>query len=112
MTDHRKYMRFIAEFEVEIIDPTAAAAYTMDWGRDEAGNPEMQPYTTVEDQMRAAVSQAFSEGMADHGPRAGFKWWSGSVHTRPLDNAGENHIELDLPSMPARRDDGTYPDEP
>lgn len=98
-------MRFLAEFEVEVIDPIQAAAFTMDWGRDADGGVQMMPHPTEFLQMNAAVSQAMAVGLMDAGPQAGFRWLGGSVIPRvPLEDG--TYGEVTLPKMPGRRDDG------
>lgn len=106
MAEHRKYMRFFAEFEIEVTDPTAAAAYTMDWTNTPSG-PAMVPYETVEEQMQAALQQAIFSSLGEVGPGAGFKYLSGSVLPRFLNEAGDRYLEWPLAPLPARRDDGT-----
>ena len=105
-------MRFVAEFEVEVVDPTTAAEFTFDFGHDADGEVVMMPYPDQESQMRAAVGMALTQGLIAFGPRAGFKWLSGGgPFARAVDEHGY-HPEMTVPMMPARRNDGTYPDQP
>jgi hypothetical protein len=103
----RRYLRLVCEFEVEVTDPTQAATYTMDWGRDEAGKLGMMPHTNQNQQMAAAVGQVLAKALHDAGPQAGFRWMGGSPLPRQLAEDGR-YREMTLPSLPARRDDGTF----
>lgn len=100
-----RYMRFWAEFEVEVTDVVQAAAFTMDWGRDADGQPAMMPYEDPIEQVEAAVGQAMTQGLREAGERAGFKWISGGPQARPRTEDG-SYPELTLPWMPGRDDDG------
>ncbi|SNS32758.1 hypothetical protein SAMN06893096_103236 [Geodermatophilus pulveris] len=102
----RRFLRLVYDFEVEVTDPTQAAAYTMDWGRDEAGEPGMMPYSNQNEQMHAAVSQALAAGLVAAGQQAGFKWLGGSLLPRRVGEDGR-YSEFPLPSMPVRREDGS-----
>ncbi|MCP2265587.1 hypothetical protein ACFQHV_00905 [Promicromonospora thailandica] len=110
MAEHRKFMRFLVDLEIEVTDPTAAAAYTMDFRRDDEGNIAMAPYPTVEDQMQGTLSRVLSAALVQGGAEAGFKYLSASVLPRFLAEGGEKYTQVTLPEMPARRDDGTFPD--
>ena len=102
----RRFLRFVYEFEVEVTDPTQVAAYTMDWGRDEAGEPGMMPYSNQNQQMHAAVGQVLAQGLMAAGQQAGFKWLGGALLPRAVAEDGR-YSELTLPSMPVREEDGS-----
>lgn len=109
MITERRFIRFLMDLEVEVVDPTAAAAYTMDWGRDESGEPVMMPYSNQADQIRASVSQLLGQTLANEGARAGVKPLGASLLLRHLSEDGQTYLPVTLPSMPARNDDGSLP---
>lgn len=109
MTTERRFIRFLMDLEVEVVDPTAAAAYTMDWGRDESGEPVMMPYSNQADQMHAAVSQLLTQTLANDGAQAGVKFVSASLLPRQLSDDGQAYLPVTLPRLPARNDDGSLP---
>lgn len=68
----RRFLRMALDLEIEVLDHTQAAAYTMDWGRDESGKPVTMPYETQNQQMHAAVQQLIATALGQLGSRAGF----------------------------------------
>lgn len=94
-------MRFIAEFVVEVIDPTTAASYTMDWAQD-GDNIAMLPYPDVRSQMEAAVSQAFGSTFGTP-EETGFRWVGGTVFARQ--RVGDVHPAVTLPEIPVLPED-------
>jgi hypothetical protein len=104
----RKFVRLVYDLEVEVTDPMAAAAYTLDWTRDEDGGIAMVPYEELERQIAAAVSQTIGAALGEARKASdvhGFRPLGFSELIRPTDERG-NYTEMTLPPMPGRRPDG------
>lgn len=106
MEKERKFARFVMEFEVEIVDPVAASAMTMDWSADEDGGIGMRTVEDDVERVRGALGHLLTAAMVEHGARAGVKWQSSSLMRRYEDGKGSYH-ELTLGPMPVRRADGS-----
>lgn len=104
-------MRFVFEFEIEVTDPTAAAAYTFDWTRDEDGNEMMMSHPSAEHLMTNAVAQAFMQSMSAVQSSAGFKVVGMGPQSRSTDGNGY-YEEVTLPKVPVRGSDGKWVAEP
>lgn len=104
-----KYMRVWAEWEIEIVDPTAARAKNFDWSRDETGEPVMLHDEDDELAAARALHAIVFEALQQHGDAAGVKMHGGTLLPRP--RVGDVYPEWPLPEIPARRDDGTYPED-
>lgn len=100
-------MRFWAEFEVEVLDVTTARAFNNDWTRDDSGEPVMMYDEDDERVVAQAVSQVLTQGLHRGGESAGFKWLGGSSHPRAIE--GADFAAVEIPTMPVRLEDGTYP---
>jgi hypothetical protein len=100
-----KYLRVIYECEIEIVDPIAAAATTMDWTRDELGRPVMMSRGTDEAAVLASVNVIITSALIEGGPGGGFKYFSGRVLPRSRDEAG-NYPEVLLAPSLGSDDDG------
>lgn len=101
-----RYLRFVGDIEIEVTDPVAAAAYTFDWA-DTPDGPELQPWGTLEEQMRQAAQQALMEGLMQIGPAAGFKVMAGGLQLRRSTKKPGLYDEVVIGELPARSDDGT-----
>lgn len=100
----RRFLRFVAEFEIEVFDPVQAAAFAHAWGysADDAVEPDPDPEPT-ERQVWYAVEQAMFLRLDDAGIRAGFAVLGGSVTARQLDATGRTFVEMTVPPVPARQ---------
>lgn len=101
-----RYMRFVIDLEVEVVDLIQAAAFRSDWGTDEQGNLGMlaplDPHLDVASTIQRAVGLTLVDA-----ERTGLRLVGASVLPR---FAGEDGLygALPLPAMPARGDDGEY----
>lgn len=102
----RRFLQLVCEFEIEVTDPTQAAAYTMDWGHDESGEPVMMTRSNQNRQMAEAAERLIIDALNTQGAKAGFKL-TGSQGIRPREVGDDGrYVEMTLPSLPARNDDG------
>lgn len=104
--ENPRFVRFVYEFELEVVDPTTTAAFSFDIGVDEAGNLGMVPFDNVADQLQVVLTQVLSETLRDRGPEFGIKWMGGPVLARYRCPEGW-YPERTLGEMPGRADDGT-----
>lgn len=102
-----KFMRLLAEMEIEVVDVVAAKAFTFDVSVGDGSELGMSSSETDERAIAAAVSQLIAQTLSERGHEIGVKM-EGSTCI-PWPNDGVEHIEMTLPSMPMRRDDGTIP---
>lgn len=103
--EHRGFKRFVFQLEVELGDPVAAAAYTMDVAEGEDGEIGLSPHPTAVGKISAAVVKTIATALSAESER-GFKFMSGGLIPWPTDDAGK-YTEFVLPAPPNRRPDGT-----
>lgn len=102
-----KYLRFAYEFEVEVVDPVAAQTFTFDHSTGADGDLGMSPQPTPDLQVMEAVNRVLAESLSSASPQiTGFRWMGGSLLPRSV--ASGEYLEVTLPAMPVRNDDGSY----
>jgi len=107
---HRRYARLVYDFEIELTDVMAARAHTMGRGKDESGEARLLDRPSDEEEILASISQVISTTAAMNRDK-GFRWVSGSLRARPVDDDG-SYPSFVLPALPGRLDDGTVVDPP
>jgi hypothetical protein len=107
---HRRYARLVYDFEIELTDAIAARAHTMDRNKDEIREPRVGAPPSEEEQILDSLNQVISTSAAMNRDK-GFKWVSGSLLTRPVNEDG-SYSSIVLPALPGRLDDGTLVDPP
>lgn len=104
-----RYMVFVTEVEIELIDPIAAAAHSPLVGADASGNLSMIRFPDQVEQMRALMGMIIGNAVAEQSESAGFRFVGSS--TFPRIREGSVYKEWMLVERPARGDDGKFPDE-
>ena len=107
---HRRYARLVYDFEIELTDAMAARAHTMDRDKDDSGEVRMGAQPSEEEQILASLNQVIATAAAMNRDK-GFKWVSGSLHKRPVDEDG-SYPSFVLSALPGRLDDGMLVDPP
>lgn len=107
----RRFLRMVYEFEIEVTDPTQLSAYNLMAAQDETGNLAILSSGNANQAAHQVVSTVLSRALHETGETAGFKWLSASILPRRI-GADGHYAEMTFPPMPARRDDGSFPDEP
>lgn len=102
-------MRFVAEFEVEITDITAAESYAIAWSSTDDGEVRLVSMGDDEEKVAHAVRRAFSNFMDESGHRFGIRYVTGVVDPRPIANG--HYSEITFGEARVRRADGSYSDE-
>jgi hypothetical protein len=106
----RRYLRFVYEFEIEVTDPLQAKVAAWGLAQNEEGELGMMVTNSNQNaQVADAVSEVVSGSLSSLGQQAGFRWMGGSLLPRPVNDQGQ-HGEMTIPAMPARQDDGTFPE--
>lgn len=103
-----RFMRFVAEFEVEIVDATQARAYAMDWAQGDDGTPMLEEHTD-ESAATSALRAAWMPGLSEAAEKAGLHVKGGSLFPRMAE--GIVYPTMPIPSLPVRRDDGSVDED-
>lgn len=98
-------LRYIAEFEVEVVDPVQAAAFTMDLSQGDDGSLSFAPAPTDVGKISAAINSVVSRALHASGPDAGFRWTGGSSFVRQLSPDGKTWLPIEIPEVPAQHDE-------
>ena len=103
--DAPRFMRFVAELEIEVTDPLAAAAYTMDWSHESGVVQTIRSHDSQRELIESAVRRALHDAL--NSARAGFRVLSGVAHSRKVDEDGTRYLLEVISPLPVRRDDGS-----
>ena len=103
-----RFKRLWMEFEVEVIDEMALRSFDLHLTGDAKGNVtgliDMDSNERVSFALGAVATQAWRAAQ----DATGIRWMGGTMPSvRYLDETGE-YVEVTLPRMPNRRDDGSY----
>lgn len=103
-----RFMRFVAEFEVEIVDATQARAYAMDWAQGDDGTPMLEEHTD-ESAATSAMRTLWGRALSAHAAEAGLHVMGGSLFPRVAE--GIVYPTMPISSLPVRRDDGSVDED-